>query len=129
MKAIKAMMFLSLVACASKREEPNSIREKLMTKASVTRQCYLESDTFNKRQPLKLKFHHEIASDGSTLEHAIKDQEPKDPNFTSCFLTQMKDLKYQMPLVLPSNPKDETIMLEPTGNIHVIQAYNFIPGF
>ena len=128
MKAISLFVLSLVLGCSSKQPKSDSIRHALLGKVGTTRQCYLESDSFFKKQTITFKHQHKILSDGSTKDHQIIEPDFKDPNFSSCFLTQMKSLQYELPLVLPEDNSDEKILLEPTGNIQVIQPFNFAPS-
>lgn len=96
MKVISLLIIL--MACASHHEKPKDvIREGLLSKMNQVHQCYHESDTFMNKHDILLVYTFTILPDGNVSNQKILEQSQKDPNFTTCFLTEMKALKFSAP--------------------------------
>ncbi len=127
MKAISLGLFI-ISACTSFRDDkPNDVNWMMMSKYHQYHQCYVESDTYGRRENLHLVYYFEILPDGTTRNRKVTKQEPKDPNFTTCFLEVMKPLKFKLPL-----SKDGILGKVTTkpgsGLVEVIQPFNFSAG-
>lgn len=128
MKAISLLVLL--FACASHQEKQiDQIREGLLSKYNQYHQCYFESDTFMNKKDVQLKYMFTILEDGSTIDHKILEQTQKDPNFSTCFLMVMKELKFKRPLSKTyDDGNGNKIVDKGFDRIEVKQPFNFVPG-
>lgn len=109
MKAI-SLLFL-LLACASR--QPDYIKQTILDNEPEYRRCYLESETFRKKETRGFKLAFTIKSDGTTEGHKLIDQVGFDRKMDECFLNVVKKIQFK-----PS--KDGS-------SINVTQPFNFYP--
>lgn len=124
MKAISVLFFM-LVGCSSYREKPDNIQGALKSMSRQTRVCYIESDTYMlHKKPLSINASYVIMPDGSTKNHKILSQDPKDPNFTACFYQKLKTLHYKIPIRGIKEGETKILDIKPEG-MEIRQPFNF----
>ncbi len=124
MKVI-SLLFL-VIACASHQVVSHDITEGQMGLVEDVRVCYVESDTFMENKELLVDAQYLIMPDGSTKEHEIVYQSLKDPNFSACFLSKMKTLKFLVP-VTGAVPGDNKALDIPVKGTLIKQPFRFLP--
>lgn len=100
---MKVVSFLLLLlAGCSTPEKPKaiSIEHGLKNLAPKFRQCFMESDSYKghaHKESRLIRVSFRVNDQGEVEDGAIFETEFKDPNFHSCVLTQLKNLKVSPP--------------------------------
>lgn len=112
MKVISLLLFVT--ACASNRVEPDPIRDVFTAKYEKFRQCYLESETYTRKESARIKVLVVVHQGGSVKESKVLESTTKDPNFSACIEGQLKLLKFPAPAE--------------GGTVEITQPFNFHTG-
>jgi hypothetical protein len=109
MKAIS--LLLLLIACTSR--QPDQIKQAMLDLYPEYHPCYVQSETFKKKEKRSFMLSFTINPDGSTTAHKLYDTVGFDRKMDECFLAVMKTLRYK------PNTDGQTIA--------VTQPFNFYP--
>lgn len=96
MKAISLIAFLTF-GCASYNVKPDPIRDPILAKLPLFRECWIASKTYetseDKTGSVTLKFR--IEKDGTVTNLKLEDSKINDLNLTNCILVHAASIKYQ----------------------------------
>ena len=94
MKVISFIFFAILVSCAQAVKSSDPIESALSARNESYRQCYFESEQYKGRNSVpagKMVINFTVLKSGKVVDEKIVDTTfPKDPNFQSCVLEQIR---------------------------------------